>query len=214
MTERSDELYDYDDVRRRTTATLFEREVSSPLVVLGSRQDPDLVVNHRYPLRRRRGGGGAVLIGPGDLWMDFWIPANDARYLTDVRAAALVVGAWWCHALHSVHDGKFVVHEGPAGPTLVCFAATGDGEVERVSTGPTLTKVVGLTQWRVREGSLVSTVLHHHATGELSSLLRGGAPFHHESLESLGLGPHRAELHDAVTAAGGPWKRDVAPARP
>jgi lipoate-protein ligase A len=212
VTDRSDELYDYDVVRRRTIATVFERHVPSPLVVLGSRQSPDLLVNHPYPLRRRRGGGGVVLVGPGDLWMDFWIPANDERYLADVRAAALVVGSWWRDALHTFHRGAFTVHEGAAGPALACFAATGDGEVERVSVDSAPTKVVGLTQWRVREGSFISTVLHQHSTSQLASLLRDGAPFHHDSLESLGLTARRADLRDAVLAARGPWDRDVAPA--
>jgi lipoate-protein ligase A len=202
---RSAELYDYDEMRASGVATVFARDVVAPVIVLGSRQDPTIVVADDATLRQRRGGGGAVLLGPGDLWIDFWIPCNDERFRGDVRAGAHLVGSWWRDALRAVRDGEFVVHDGPAGPALACFAATGDGEVERTITTTQCEKVVGLTQWRVREGSLISTVLHAHSTSALSSMLRGGTEFHHDSLDSLELIGREVELTSAVTSAAGPW---------
>ncbi len=104
----------------------------------------------RVELARRRGGGGAVYLGPGEqLWLDVWIPRQDPLWVADVSVAAEWVGAWWTAALASagvgqqgveVHTGRSV--PGPSGD-LVCFAGRGPGEV--FSDGR---KVVGLSQWR------------------------------------------------------------------
>jgi lipoate-protein ligase A len=202
---RSAELYDYDEIRQFTRASVLSPVVAAPLIVLGSRQPDSVVRTSKYQVRRRRGGGGAVLLGADDLWLDFWIPAHDDRHREDVRAAAALVGSWWCDFLVSFHGGSFRVHEGPGAVAVACFGATGDGEVELVRDDGETRKVVGLTQWRVREGSLLSTVLHAHSTSDLAAHLDGGALFDHESLESLALIDDSAVIRDNVLARGDTW---------
>ena len=89
--------------------------------------------------------------------MDAWIPRDDPLWRADVSAAAewvgsVVDGARWPD---SASDG-FDVHTGRASPgrlgELVCFAGRGPGEVFHGGR-----KVVGLSQWRAREGALFSS---------------------------------------------------------
>jgi lipoate-protein ligase A len=121
-------------------------------------------------LARRRGGGGAVYLGPGEqLWLDAWIPRDDPLWVVDVSAAAEWVGAWWMEALagiglgngYALAPGHFDVHTGRSIPgdlgDLVCFAGRGPGEVFH-GVG----KVVGLSQWRAREGALFSSCAYLH----------------------------------------------------
>jgi lipoate---protein ligase len=141
------------------------RAVARPTLVLGSTQAPGVVSADAAAagvvVERRRGGGGAVLLQPGDhLWLDAWVPRGDPLWLTDVAVAAEWVGSWWSAALREVgvvaelrvHAGKS--EPGPLGD-LVCFAGHGPGEVfagER--------KLVGLSQWRAREGALFSSCVY------------------------------------------------------
>jgi lipoate---protein ligase len=136
--------------------------VTSPTLVLGSTQSSELV--DRGAVRttgvqvvQRRGGGGAVYLEPGDpLWLDAWIPHDDPLWEQDVSAAAAWVGAWWVEALEGIGLEGLHVHTGRAAPgdlgELVCFAGRGPGEVFHHGQ-----KVVGLSQWRAREGALFSS---------------------------------------------------------
>ncbi len=113
-------------------------------------------------LARRRGGGGAVYLGPGEqLWLDVWIPRDDPLWVADVSAAAEWVGAWWMEALAGAGQYGFDVHRGRSVPgdlgDLVCFAGRGPGEVFHAGA-----KVVGLSQWRAREGALFSSCAYLH----------------------------------------------------
>jgi lipoate-protein ligase A len=103
---------------------------------------------------RRRSGGGAVLVGPGQvLWVDLVIPAGDPRWDADVGRAAWWVGDQWAAALNAVGIGDASVWRGALqrGPwsDRVCFAGLGPGEVTVRGA-----KVVGLSQRRTRGGAL------------------------------------------------------------
>jgi lipoate-protein ligase A len=102
---------------------------------------------------RRRSGGGAVLVVPGDLlWVDVVIPAGDPLWEADVGRAFLWLGEAWAAALAelgvpgSVHRGGL---EATAWSSLVCFGGVGPGEVLFTSGA----KLVGLSQRRTRDGA-------------------------------------------------------------
>lgn len=132
--------------------------VTAPAVVLGSTQGEDLVDADRaraagVEIVRRRGGGGAVFVGPGELvWADVFVPAGDEHWSADVAVAFHWLGGVWTAALADLgleatwHDGTFCT---TTWSRLVCFAGLGSGEV---SSGGR--KVVGLSQRRSRAGSL------------------------------------------------------------
>jgi lipoate-protein ligase A len=140
-------------------------------LVLGSTQPVELVLpvalrERSVELVRRRGGGGAVYLEPGGyLWVDAWIPRDDVLWAHDVSVAAEWVGQWWVEAfgatgvgngVGAVSSGGLSVHTGRSEPgtlgDLVCFAGRGPGEVFFEDR-----KIVGLSQWRSREGALFSS---------------------------------------------------------
>jgi lipoate-protein ligase A len=150
--------------RSRTSATAFHaRDVPDPAVrsvwvcdatgpalVLGSAQS-DAGVDRAagLPVVRRRSGGGAVLVVPGEvLWVDLVIPAGDPLWHDDVGRAFWWVGEAWAAALAElgvaaqVHQGG---QERSAWSRAVCFAGLGPGEVTVSGR-----KVVGLSQRRTR----------------------------------------------------------------
>ena len=212
---RVEDLYDYDAVRAVGVATVYVARVDAATLVLGGHQSPLVLDPTKVlstPVRRRRGGGGLVLLRPDDLWIDWWIPTGDARWSHDVRVSSLLVGAWWASALEArsatsvrLHDGAL---EGRQAHQMVCFAGRGPGEVFVDGR-----KAVGLTQWRVREGVFVSTVLHVGATtdvlGYLEEVPEGlGDALDHHTLRSLSIGDPDA-LVDELVAMSSPW--DVRP---
>jgi lipoate---protein ligase len=154
-------LFDVDAFRGEPGRVALRRQVDRPTLVLGSTQPAEVVAagvlrERGVALARRRGGGGAVFLRPGDhVWMDAWVPRDDPLWVHDVSRAAEWAGAWWTAALEHLGGGGFAVHTGRSDPgdlgELVCFAGRGPGEV--VYAGR---KVVGLSQWRSREGALFS----------------------------------------------------------
>ena len=136
------------------------RQCSVAMLVLGSTQS-DAVVDRaalgraNVSVVRRRTGGGAVLVGPDDpLWVDVWVPRGDPLWRDDAARAVHWVGDWWSAALAQVGFGPTEVQR-TATPTdeiarFACFAGLGAGEVHRHGR-----KVVGVAQWRSREGALV-----------------------------------------------------------
>ncbi len=100
---------------------------------------------------RRRSGGGAVLVVPGDLvWVELAIAGEDPLWETDVSRSALWLGGAWARALKSLGFVQASVHAGPSVRTAwsakVCFAGLGPGEV--LVAGK---KVVGISQRRTRD---------------------------------------------------------------
>jgi lipoate-protein ligase A len=157
-----DAVLDVEQFRSLPHRYAVARRMALPTVVLGSTQRAEVVSPARaaengVTIVRRRGGGGAVLLRPLDhLWVEAWIPRDDPLWAPDVADAAAWVGGWWRRALAGFGFDGLTVHRGPAVAgrhgTLVCFAGRGPGEVffgER--------KIMGISQWRSREGSLFHT---------------------------------------------------------
>jgi lipoate---protein ligase len=160
-------LFDVEPFRALPKRHAEVRLVDHPTVVLGSTQSKDIVNAPRASavnaeVVRRRGGGGAVLLHPDDhLWIEAWIPRDDPLWDADVAAAATWVGDWWKAALSSLGARGSQVHEGRAVPgehgALVCFSGKGPGELFKEDR-----KVMGLSQWRGREGALFHTCAYTH----------------------------------------------------
>jgi lipoate-protein ligase A len=158
-------FFDVERFRSEPRRLAVVQAVERPTLVLGSTQSPAVVSDAAaaaagVAVERRRGGGGAVLLGPGDhLWLDTWIPRADPLWVMDVAVAAEWVGSWWSGALREVGVDGLTAHAGRSEPgalgDLVCFAGRGPGEV---FTGGR--KLVGLSQWRAREGALFSSCLY------------------------------------------------------
>jgi lipoate-protein ligase A len=205
------ELYDYDLLRVEPDALMHVVHADRPTLVLGSAQSVDLLDPGHLggiALRRRRGGGGLVLLRPDDLWIDWWIPAGDDRWRNDVHASSRMAGRWWAEVLANVVEGDVTVHDGPVegDPAfrLVCFAGRGPGEV--FVDGK---KTVGVTQWRVREGIFVSTVMLAHASHDVLSYLKEvpeglDQAMDHQDLSSF-VGVESRALVAALRRVSGPW---------
>jgi lipoate---protein ligase len=219
--------FDVEPYRTVTARRVTVREVDRPLLVLGSTQDPAVVDPARarragVTVVRRRSGGGAVYLSPGaQLWVDVWLPRGDPLWVAEPRRAAAQVGEWWADALSRSVTEQLAVHRGASlaapGSDVVCFAGIGPGEVLVGSR-----KVVGLAQWRSREGALVHGCAYRHwapqslvdllfldgpARAALDSSLSGAAV----GLDELGTGPIHFGLDALVSVLPDdrPW--DVVP---
>jgi lipoate-protein ligase A len=136
--------------------TVWVFDVERPALVLGSTQ-PDTDVDAGAAARagvevvRRRSGGGAVLLRPGQaVWIDVLVPRGDPLWHDDVGRATHWLGEAWAAAI----GGEATVHRGRTlrsrWSSLVCFGGLGPGEVLLRPGGP---KVVGISQRRTRAGA-------------------------------------------------------------
>ncbi len=159
-------------VASRRTVRILEAETRA--LVLGSAQPADHVDAARaaaagVDVVRRRSGGSAVLVGPGEcVWIDVALPAGDPLWQVDVGRAAWWLGDVWARAVEAVTGDRTAAgHRAglrrSAWSDRVCFAGLGPGEVTRGGaagddpTGGSPRKVVGLAQRRVRAGALFQT---------------------------------------------------------
>jgi len=121
---------------------------------------------------RRRSGGGAVLVEPGDIaWVDVLIPRDDPLWCDDVGRAFWWLGEVWRDALDALGHAGAVVHRGALITTewsrLVCFAGLGPGEVTIDGR-----KVVGISQRRTRQGAVFQcAVVRRFALDRLVAVL-------------------------------------------
>jgi lipoate-protein ligase A len=137
-------------------------EATEPALVLGSAQrdsDVNAAAARRAGVEvvRRRSGGGAVLVGPGQvLWVDLVIRTGDPLWDQDVGRAAWWVGDAWAAAIDAAALGPCRVWKSAMKASRwsgqVCFAGIGPGEV---LVGDQ--KVVGLSQRRTRHAALFQT---------------------------------------------------------
>ena len=93
-------------------------DVDRPALVLGSAQADDVVDRAAasaagVDVVRRRSGGGAVLLTPGDVtWVDVVIPSDDRLWDHDVGRAFHWLGEAWAAALAAVGISPVAVHRG------------------------------------------------------------------------------------------------------
>ncbi len=139
---------------------LWQHDITSPALVLGSTQD-ELVVDldacgrAGVEVVRRRSGGGAVLLLPGEVtWIDVIVPAGAPGWSDDVHGPMVWLGRHLAEALTTVGAATddVVVHDGALHSTrwspLVCFDGVGAGEV--LVGGH---KLVGISQRRTRHAA-------------------------------------------------------------
>jgi lipoate-protein ligase A len=174
-------LFDAESLRTLGRRTAFVRVIERPTLVLGSTQDQAIVDaealdRHRVDLVRRRSGGGAVLVEPGRaVWIDTWVPRQDPLFDDDVGRSRSWVGSWWVAAMA---DNDLAVHQGrpiaSRWSERICFAGVDVGEV--LYRGR---KVVGVAQWRSREGALTHSFAYLDARwrvlAELLDLIGAGS---------------------------------------
>lgn len=131
--------------------------VDRPALVIGSTQpatdaDAAALAAAGVELVRRRSGGGAVLLVPGEsLWVDVVVPRGDRLWDDDVHRASRWLGQAWVAALADLgvpaeaHAGRLVRTRWSR---LACFAAVGPGEVRTRGR-----KLVGVSQRRTRHAA-------------------------------------------------------------
>lgn len=140
--------------------------VDRPALVLGSAQRADVVdgaaaARAGVEVVRRRSGGGAVLLVPGEVtWIDVILPAGDPLWQDDVGRAFDWLGEAWAATLVALGAGHPEVHRGALVGSrwsgLVCFGGLGRGEVTLCGH-----KVLGLSQRRTRRGARFQCALLH-----------------------------------------------------
>lgn len=199
------------DPPRRTVRILA---VERAALVLGSAQpdadvDAAAAVAAGIDVVRRRSGGGAVLLQPGDVvWVDAILPAGDPRWDPDIGRAFHWLGRAWVTALGALGlDARWNsgAPERTAWSDRICFAGLGPGEV---SVGGR--KVVGLSQRRMRTAALFQcAALLAWEPAALLGLLAGSTasePAALAELEAMAMGLGRAvrdQLLDAFRVAIG-----------
>lgn len=161
------------DPLARRSATFHT--VAQPTLVLGSAQ-PEADVDTRVAgafgveIVRRRSGGGAVLLLPGEfVWLDLVIPVGDPLWLADVAQAMVWVGELWQRALAELGLAGEVHREGLVNTEWsrqVCFAGVGTGEVMAGSS-----KLVGISQRRTRNYARFQSMCHLQWRPELVAAL-------------------------------------------
>jgi lipoate---protein ligase len=194
------------------TRTAWFLQVRRPALVLGSIQPPETADEAACAARgveivRRRSGGGAVLLVPGEaLWLDIVLPRDDPLWDDDVGRAAHWVGELWASALDAVGVRGSRVHRRglvrARWSDLVCFAGHGPGEVIVDGGDGGGGKVVGISQRRTREAARFQCVaLARWQPEQLLALLALGDDVRREAAEelrSVATGAPLARLHDAL----------------
>lgn len=167
---------------------IWHHDLTGPALVLGSTQRDDVADREAcaqlgFDVVRRRSGGGAVLLVPGDVtWFDVIVPAGTDGWSDDVHVTMVWLGGHIVEALRAlgaegarVHDGRMISTEWSR---TVCFDGVGPGEV---LVGDR--KLVGISQRRTRHAARLQCALYHrYDHADLVALL---APPHRPPVDSL-----------------------------
>lgn len=159
-------------------AELWLHEITTPALVLGSTQGDEVVdlaacARAGVDVVRRRSGGGAVLLLPGEVvWVDVILPAGAPGWSDDVHRPMVWLGEHLRAAFAASGVVGTEVHTGAMISTpasrLVCFDGLGPGEV--VLEGA---KLVGISQRRTRSAARLQACWYsHHDAAVLPRLLR------------------------------------------
>lgn len=153
-------------------------EVTTPALVLGSTQS-DAVVDHEacrlagVAVVRRRSGGGAVLLRPGEVtWVDVIVPRGATGWSDDIHGPMVWLGRHLADAFaEALPRRSFTAHAGPMETTpwssLVCFDGIGAGEV--LVDG---VKLIGISQRRTRDAARLQCCWYsRHDASDLVALL-------------------------------------------
>jgi len=134
---------------------IWHHEVTAPALVLGSSQSEAVVdtaacASAGVEVVRRRSGGGAVLLVPGEVtWIDVIVPARSPGWSDDVHGPMLWLGRHLVAAMAELCDEPLAVHDGAMQTTswssMICFDGLGAGEVTMAGR-----KLVGISQRRTR----------------------------------------------------------------
>ena len=138
---------------------IWQHDITSPALVLGSTQsdsvvDVDACRHAGIDVVRRRSGGGAVLLVPGEVtWIDVIVPAGTPGWSDDVHGPMVWLGRHLAAAIAAATGvDDLVVHDAALRSTswskLVCFDGVGAGEVLLGGR-----KLVGVSQRRTRHAA-------------------------------------------------------------
>jgi lipoate-protein ligase A len=136
---------------------IWRHDITAPALVLGSTQDPsvvDIEACRRAGVEvvRRRSGGGAVLLVPGEVtWLDVIVPAATPGWSDDVHGPMVWLGNGLAGAIaRATGIDDLVVHDAAMRSSpwsrLICFDGLGAGEVLLGGR-----KLVGISQRRTRD---------------------------------------------------------------
>lgn len=138
---------------------IWRHDITAPALVLGSTQhdsDVDIEACRRAGVEvvRRRSGGGAVLLVPGEVtWLDVIVPAATPGWSADVHRPMVWLGNGLAGAIaRATGIVDLAVHDDAMRSTpwsrLVCFDGLGAGEVLLGGR-----KLVGISQRRTRDAA-------------------------------------------------------------
>ena len=162
---------------------IWVHDVTTPALVLGSAQDASVVDREAcrdggVDVVRRRSGGGAVLLLPGEVvWFDVIVPSTHPGWIADVRASMVWLGEHLRAALGAgtVHDGGLISTDWSS---TICFDGVGPGEV--LVDGA---KLIGISQRRTRDAARFQVCAHtSYDPAALPALL---LPAHRPPLDDL-----------------------------